>query len=80
MKATDVKRILENILCEVMAAPAPYVYEPQKNFSRTRKLSLYTVIKMLIGMGGNSLEKELLDWFGYSEKNGISISFCSTKK
>lgn len=73
MKATDVKQILENILCEVVSAPATYVYEPQKNFSRTRKLPLYTVIKMLIGMGGNSLGKELLEWFGYSEKT-VSVS------
>lgn len=73
MKATDVKQILENILCEVVSAPATYVYEPQKNFSRTRKLPLHTVIKMLIGMGGNSLGKELLEWFGYSEKT-VSVS------
>lgn len=32
MKATDVKQILENILCEVVSAPATYVYEPQKTF------------------------------------------------
>ena len=51
MKAADVKQILENILFEVVSAPTTYVYEPQKNFSRTRKLPLYTVIKMLIGMG-----------------------------
>ena len=56
-----------------MSAPATYVYEPQKNFSRTRKLPLHTVIKMLIGMGGNSLGKELLEWFGYSEKT-VSVS------
>ena len=73
MKATDVKQILENILCEVVSAPATYVYEPQKNFSRTRKLPLHTVIKMLIGMSGNSLGKELLEWFGYSEKT-VSVS------
>jgi len=60
-------------LCEVVSAPATYVYEPQKNFSRTRKLPLHTVIKMLIGMGGNSLGKELLEWFGYSEKT-VSVS------
>lgn len=73
MKPTDIKQILDDILHEVIAAPASYVCEPQKNFSRTRKLSFYTVIKMLIGMGGSSLGKELLDWFGYSEKT-VSVS------
>lgn len=28
---------------------------------------------MLIGMGGNNLGKELLDWFGYSEET-VSVS------
>ena len=40
--------------------PSSYVHNLQKNFSRIRKLPFYTVIKMLIGMGGNSLGKELL--------------------
>lgn len=73
MKPVDVKQILEDIILEVVSKPASYVYDAQKDFSRTRKLSFYTVIKMLIGMGGNSLEKEMLDWFGYSEDT-VSVS------
>lgn len=57
MKPADVKPILKNAILEVVSKPALYVYDPQKDFSRTRKLSFYTVIKMLIGMGGSSLEK-----------------------
>ena len=68
MKPIDIKQILDDILHEVTSHPSSYVYNPQKNFSRIRKLPFYTVIKMLIGMGGNSLGKELLDWFGYSEE------------
>ena len=73
MKPVAIKQILDDILLEVVSAPASYVYEPQKNFSRTRKLPFCTVIKMLIGMGGNCLGKELLDWFGYSEET-VSVS------
>lgn len=57
MKPTDIKQILEDILHEIMLNPISYVCDPQKNFSRTRKLPFYKVIKMLIGMVGNSLEK-----------------------
>lgn len=32
MKPTDVKQILDDILREVVSAPTPYVYEPQKKF------------------------------------------------
>ena len=73
MKPAAIKQILDDILLEVVSAPASYVYEPQRNFSRTRKLPFCTVIKMLIGMGGNCLGKELLDWFGYSEET-VSVS------
>ena len=73
MKPTDIKQILEDILHEIILNPISYVCDPQKNFSRTRKLPFYKVIKMLIGMGGNSLGKELLDWFGYSEET-VSVS------
>ena len=73
MKPTDIKQILEDILHEIILNPTSYVCDPQKNFSRTRKLPFYKVIKMLIGMGGNSLGKELLDWFGYSEET-VSVS------
>lgn len=73
MKPANVKQILEDIILEVVSKPASYVYNPQKDFSRTRKLSFYTVIKMLIGMGESSLEKEMLDWFGYSEDT-VSVS------
>lgn len=73
MKPTDIKQIFEDILHEIILNPISYVCDPEKNFSRTRKLLFYEVIKMLIGMGGNSLGKELLDWFGYSDKT-VSVS------
>lgn len=79
MKPTDVKQILEDILREVVSAPDSYVYHPQKNFSRTRKLPFYTVIKMWIGMGGNSLGKELLDWFEYSEETASESAFVQQR-
>ncbi|WCF08359.1 hypothetical protein NDS46_29620 [Paenibacillus thiaminolyticus] len=37
------------------AAPAPYVKNPEKDFTRKKKLSFETVMQLLISMGGNSL-------------------------
>lgn len=79
MKPTDIKQTLDGILHEVVSTPDSYVYDPQKNFSRTRKLPFYTVIKMLIGMGGNCLGKELLDWFGYSEETASVSAFVQQR-
>lgn len=55
------------------------MYNPQKNFSRIRKLPFYTVIKMLIGMGGNSMGKDLLEWFGYSEETASTSAFIQQR-
>lgn len=79
MRPIDIKQILDDILHEVTSHPSSYVYNPQKNFSRIRKLPFYTVIKMLIGMGGNSLGKELLDWFGYSEETASTSAFIQQR-
>ncbi|WII36462.1 transposase [Paenibacillus thiaminolyticus] len=40
------------------AAPAPYVKNPKKDFTRKKKLSFETVMQLLISMGGNSLYKK----------------------
>ncbi len=51
MKPATVKQILDDIILEIASAPTSYVYDPKKDFTRTRKLPFYTVIKTLIGMG-----------------------------
>jgi hypothetical protein len=43
------------------AAPAPYVKNPEKDFTRKKKLPFETVMQLLISMGGNSIYKELLE-------------------
>ncbi|MDF2653237.1 MAG: hypothetical protein K0Q73_9042 [Paenibacillus sp.] len=45
-------------------APAPYVKNPQIDFTRKKKLPFETVMQLLISMGGNSLYKELLELQG----------------
>ena len=74
-KPINIKQMMDDRLREVASAPGSYVYDPQKNLSRTRKWPLYTVIQMLIGMSGNRLGKELLDWFGYSQETASTSAF-----
>ena len=42
-----------------------HVKNPDKDFTRDRKLPFADVVKLLISMGGNSVYKELLDFMGY---------------
>ncbi len=61
IKPINVRFALNDIIKSMSDNPEEYVTNPGKDFSRTRKLSFETVIRMLIGMGGNSLQKELFD-------------------
>lgn len=54
----SVKQNLITIIKEMSNSPAPFVKNPYKDFTRTRKLPFETVISTLITMGGNTLGKE----------------------
>lgn len=55
------------------------VKNPERDFSRKRKLSLKTVIHMIIGMGGSKLSKELFEWFGYSPTTASVSAFVQQR-
>ncbi|BFH69180.1 hypothetical protein J27TS7_05180 [Paenibacillus dendritiformis] len=55
--ANSLKETLPSLIREMAAAPAPYVKNPEKDFTRKKKLSFETVIQLLISMGGNSVNR-----------------------
>lgn len=55
------------------------VKRPGKDFSRKRKLRLSTMLRMLIGMGGGSLSKELFDWFWHSPNVATASAFVQQR-
>lgn len=55
------------------------VKNPQKDFSRKRKLPLETMLLMLVGMGSGSLSKELYDWFGVSADTPSASAFIQQR-
>ncbi len=50
--ATSLKEKLTSLIREMSAAPTPYVKEPEKDFTRKKKLPFETVMHLLISMGG----------------------------
>lgn len=80
MKPASIKNILDDVIAEITTNPENYVYNPEKDFSRNRKLPLSTVIKMMIGMGGNSLGKEMFEWFGYKEETVSASAFVQQRR
>lgn len=72
MKPAEVKEILSHIISSLSD---DFLQNPSKDFSRNRKLSFESIIKLIIGMGGNSLCKEIFDWFNYSEDTASVSAF-----
>ena len=66
----DAKTIKENLdnLIKVMSENAElYCKNPGKDFTRNRKLGFDNLIHVLLGMRGNTINKELFDYFKDSE-------------
>lgn len=55
------------------------VKTPERDFSRTRKLPLQTMLLMLIGMGSGSLAKELYDWSGFTSNTATVSAFVQQR-
>ena len=56
-----------------------YVKKPGKDFTRNRKLTFETILKMLICMGGNTINEELYDWFEFSVDTSFVSSFIQQR-
>jgi hypothetical protein len=61
------------------AAPALFVKDPERDFTRKRKLPFETMIQFLLSMGGNSIYKELLEEQGYSVNTATTAAFVQQR-
>lgn len=67
MKPKHVKSLLSSAITEVASAPERYCFNPDRDFTRTRKISLQTLISGIINMECKSLPNELIDMFKGNE-------------
>lgn len=77
--ATLLKKTLTSLIREMSATPAPYVKNPEKDFTRKKKLPFETVMQLLISMGGNSIYKELLESQGYDVNTATTSAFVQQR-
>jgi len=75
-----IRTALSHVIKQVATNLDVCVKRPGKDFSRTRKLPLQTVLLMLIGMGGGSLVKELYEWSGYSAETATVSAFIQQRE
>jgi hypothetical protein len=77
--ANSLKERLTSLIREMSASTAPYVKNPEKDFTRKKKLPFETVMQLLISMGGNSLYKELLESQGYDVNTATTSAFVQQR-
>lgn len=63
-----VKDKLNNIIEEMALSKESFVKNPGKDFIRNRKITFQDTIKLILAMKGNTLNKELYDYFGKDPK------------
>ena len=77
--AESIKIKLENVLEEINNQHQLYVKNPLKDFSRKRKLSFKEVLKLILSMEGNSLNKELLKFFSFDLEHPTTSAFVQQR-
>lgn len=74
-----IKGKLLSIIKEMSATPESFVKNPGQDFTRKRKLSFETMMRLLLGMGGGSLQAELLEHSGYDPDTATSSAFIQQR-
>lgn len=63
--AKSIKKKLDQCIQKLLWNREDYVRDPERDFTRNRKLSLGGLIELLITMGAGSQNKEMLEFFKY---------------
>lgn len=77
--ATHVKSVLENLINELSLHKSGYCINPDKDFTRERKLGFKTMVKLLISMEGGTLNSELLSFSDYDPNATMASAFVQQR-
>lgn len=77
--ANALKEKLTSLIRGMSAQSELYVKNPNKDFTRKKKLPFETVMQLLISMGGNSIYKELLESQGYDVNTATTSAFVQQR-
>jgi len=77
--AKNIKNKLEGVLDNIERNYQLFVKNPEKDFSRKRKLNFKEVLKMILSMEGNSLNHELLKYFSFDSKHPYTSAFVQQR-
>ena len=77
------KQIRNNLLSVIRTmgeTPWLYAKDPSRDFSRHRKIPFEKLLTTLVGMGGGTLTKEMLDSFHYHQTTATSSAFIQQRE
>lgn len=78
--AKKVKQHLENIIKEISKNSENYVMNPEKDFTRQRKLSFEKMIRILLSLEGKSLNVELMQQFSFDINMPTKSAFVQQRE
>jgi hypothetical protein len=73
------KQTLSSIISEMQTSLDLFVKQPGKDFARNRRLTFSQTVNFFLSMGGNTVRKELLEFFDYSS-DCVSASAFSQQR
>lgn len=77
--ADYIKKKLDTILIEMHECSRLYVSNPEKDFTRRRKLDFKEMLNILLSMGGNNLKLELMKYFSYDVETATCSAFVQQR-
>ena len=78
-KIAQIKVSLDSIIADMARDPAAFVATPDKDFTRNRVFTFEKMIKIILGMGGNSIQKELSDYFDTTNDFATKSAFVQQR-
>ena len=79
MKPKKAKTILQKSIHDLTECRQMFSNDPQKDFTRKRKLPFEKVMKAILCMGGGSVANELMDLFGFHENLATTSAFVQQR-
>ena len=68
-----VKNKLNSLICAMEKNVSSFVADPKRDFICKSELSFSKTMKFILGMGSQTLEKEILDFYGFNSEM-VSVS------
>ena len=78
--ADSIKEKLDTVLTETHKYSWLFINNPEKDFTRRRKLNFKEMLNILLSMGGNSLKLELMKYFSYDVETATCLAFVQQRE